>query len=254
MGNKARVIAICNEKGGTGKTVTTCNLSAGLRRKGYKVLMIDLDSQCSLSKSLYALNEDNSIVPVMGGLTPIEETIQTVAQGDIISSRRTVGAVDLWLMDIDKEFALKKAIQPVMDKYDFILLDCAPTISTLTINAFTASTSVIIPTEAKTSSLQGLEEVIATIAVVKERYNPELKIEGILITRYNARTILAQEVKAVLEERAQEIGTRVFSRPIRDNTAIAEAQAYLTDIFAWSPRSNGAEDYKSLVEEVIAGV
>ena len=253
MGKKARVIAICNEKGGTGKTVTTCNLSAGLRRKGYKVLMIDLDGQCSLSKSLCALSEEN-IVAVMAGLAPIDEAIQVVAQGDIVSSRTTIGAVDLWLMDIDKEFALKKAIEPVLDKYDYILLDCAPTISTLTINAFTASTSVIIPTEAKTSSLQGLEEVIATIAVVKERYNPDLKIEGILITRYNARTILAQEVKAVLEERAQELGTRVFTRPIRDNTAIAEAQAYYTDIFAWNPRSNGAEDYGSLVEEVIEGV
>ena len=252
MGKKvARVIAVCNEKGGVGKTTTVCNLSAGLRRKGYKTLMIDLDSQMSLSKSLYAVNEEKSIVPVMAKLTPIQEVIQVVAQGDIISGRRTINVIDLVLNEADKQFALKEALQPIITDYDFILLDCPPSLSTITLNALVSASEVVIPTEAKTLALKGVQEVINTIGVIKERYNPELKIAGILITRYNGRAILSQDVKTVLEQMAAEVGTKVFKHPIRSNQAIADSQAYLTDIFAYSKRSNGAEDYGRLVDEII---
>ena len=168
MGKKvARVIAVCNEKGGVGKTTTVCNLSAGLRRKGYKTLMIDLDSQMSLSKSLYAVNEEKSIVPVMAKLTPIQEVIQVVAQGDIISGRRTINVIDLVLNEADKQFALKEALQPIITDYDFILIDCPPSLSTITLNALVSATEVIIPTEAKTLALKGVQEVISTIGVIK---------------------------------------------------------------------------------------
>lgn len=250
---KARVIALCNEKGGCGKTTTTCNLSAGLRRAGYKTLMIDLDAQCSLSKSLLALDEERSIMLPMAKIKPIEEVIQDdLAQGDIISSIRTLTTVDVLLDEAEKVFALRDAIEPILHKYDFILLDCPPALSTLTLNALVASTEVIVPAEAKTLSLNGVDEVARTIKAVKRRYNPELRIEGILVTRYNGRTVLARDMMDVLKDVAKEYDTKVFAQPIRETIAIAEAQAELTDVFANAPRSNGAKDYKALVDEVIA--
>ena len=250
---KTRVIAIASEKGGCGKTTTTCNLSAGLYRSGYKTLMIDLDNQCTLSKSLYALDEEHSIIQPMAKLAPIEESIQDdLAQGHIISSIRTLSTVDILLDEADKMFALRDAIEPIRDNYDFILLDCPPALSTITINALVASDECIIPTEAKTFGLKGVEEVARTINIVRKRYNPSLRITGILITRYNGRAILSQDVRQVLEQVAKEMGTKVFAQPIRENIAIAESQAYLTDIFAGAPNSNGAKDYRALVEEVLA--
>lgn len=250
---KARVIAVVNEKGGTGKTTTVCNLSAGLRRAGYKPLMIDLDAQCSLSKSLLALDEEHSIMLPMAKLAPIEESIQdNLAQGDIISSIRTLTTVEILLDEAEKVFALRDALEPILDKYDFIILDCPPALSLITINALVASTEVIIPAEAKTFALKGVEEVAKTIATVKRRYNPDLKIGGILVTRYDGRTVLARDVLDILKETAEELGTKVYRSPIRENIAIAESQACLTDIFAGSPKSNGAKDYKALVDEVIA--
>lgn len=251
---RARIIALANEKGGTGKTTTTCNLSAGLRRAGYKTLMIDLDAQCSLSKSLLALDEAHSIMLPMAGIEPIENVIQAdnLAQGDIISSIRTLTTVDILLDEAEKMFALRDALEPILERYDYILLDCPPALSTLTINALVASTEVIIPTEAKTFAFKGVEEILKTIQTVRKRYNPNLKIGGILITRYDGRTVLAREMLDVFRQKAEEAGTKVYSTPIRENIAIAESQAYLTDIFAGSPKSNGAKDYKALVDEVIA--
>lgn len=250
---RARVISVVNEKGGTGKTTTVCNLSAGLYKSGHKTLMIDLDNQCSLSKSLYALDEEHSILQPMAKLMPIEDTIQEdLAQGHIISSIRTLSTVDILLDEADKMFALRDAIEPLLDRYEFILLDCPPALSTITINALVASDEVIIPTEAKTFGLKGVEEVARTISIVKKRYNPDLKIAGILITRYDGRTVLARDMKTVLEQTAEELGTKVYSQPIRENIAIAESQAFLTDIFAGAPHSNGAKDYRALVNEVLA--
>lgn len=245
-----KVIAIANQKGGTGKTSTVSALASGLTRAGKKVLMIDLDAQRSLSRSFNVESESNSIVSVISKAKGIEEVIQSIPQGDIISGRSTIGAIDIILDEADKQFALKDAIEPVIKKYDYILLDCPPALSTITINAFICADKIIIPAEAEKFSLDGVKDIVDTIYKIRDRYNSKLKIAGILITRYDGRTILGKEIKRIFEGMAQALGTKVY-KPIRRSVVVGDAQAYGTDIFTLSAKSKVAEDYKALVEDVL---
>ena len=149
-----------------------------------------------------------------------------------------------------REHRLKEALEPLAEKYDYIIIDTPPALGVLTVNALTACNSAIIPAQAEIHSIQGIRLLYDVINAVKKYTNPKLKIRGVLLTRYKGRAILSKDMKAILEDTAQELGTKVFNTPIRECIAVGEAQATQSDIFSYSPRSNATEDYKALIDEI----
>ena len=242
-GNKAKVISSVNLKGGVGKTTTIQNLGAALFWEGKKVLFIDLDLQQNLSFVLRASGEYRSIYEVLTG-EPASEAIQSTLEGDLI--RGDLRLTELQGIDSN---ALKEALQPILAKYDYILIDTPPRIDNLIINALIASDEVILPCNADIFSLQGILTEGELIADIKSKYNPELKINGVLITSYESRGALNQQLRENIERQAARIGAPVYKTPIRKNIAIRKAQAKQTSVFLYDPKSAGAEDYREFVKE-----
>ena len=248
-----KVIAIAIQKGGNGKTTTTQNLGVGLVLKGYKVLLIDLDGQCSLSYSCNADLGTEGIFEVLQNEVQAKEVIQRVNGIDIIPASTYLAGADQQFQSEGKEYLLKKALEPLKKRYDYILIDCPPSLNILTINALTFANEVIIPCQADIYSLMGIGQLANTINAVKEHSNSKLKITGILLTRYNNRAVLNKKITQMIEDATSRLGTKVFSSTIREGIAIKEAQAMQQDIFVYSKRSKVASDYMGLVEEVIQG-
>lgn len=244
-----KTIAIANRKGGVGKTATAHAIGAGLTLRGYSTLFIDLDPQANLTYELGADDETplNSM-EVLRGTATAEDAIQHLEGGDIIAGSEDLAIADI---EIKGEYRLRDALETIAGSYDYCIIDLPPALGILAINALTASQSVIIPAGAEVHSLKGLKLLNDVIGIVQEHTNPELKIEGIVITRYKGRTILAKDMRGNLDAIAEQFNTKVFSTPIRENTAIGEAQAMQRDIFSYSPRSNGAEDYNALIDELL---
>lgn len=248
----AKVIAITNQKGGVGKTSTTQAMAICLKSKGYRVLCIDLDPQGNLSFSVDAETEDfPTIYDVIKGNTKTLHAIQRTPSFDIIGSNILLSSVELEFTQKDREFILKNLLAPAGLKYDYILIDTPPALSILTINAFTAADSIIIPMLADIFSLQGIAELNETIVRVKKRHNPELVIEGIVLTKYNGRSLLTREIIATAELVAERLNTRIFDQKIRPGCAIAEAQAKQLSLMEYAPKSNVVQDYMGLVEELL---
>ena len=244
-------IAISNQKGGVGKS-TTCNaLGAGLHRKGYKVLYVDMDAQGNLSHSMKANNKAVTSLEVLMGTATIEEAIIQTPQGDIVPASPALGSADTLIKDTGKEYRLKEAIEPVKGNYDYILLDCPPALGVLTVNALTACNNVLIPTQADTYSLQGVGQLAQTIQTVKKYCNRDLSIKGLIITRYNARAILTRDMTDLFDDTAKQLQTKLYNTKIRECIAIKEAQAKQQDIFTYSPKSNATADYTALLEEML---
>lgn len=243
-------IAIVNRKGGVGKTATAHALGAGLASRGYKILFIDLDSQCNLSYDL-GTAPGLSISDVLTGSCTAQEAIQHTEGGDILPASASLALADTVLDQTGKEYRLKEALEPIKDSYDYIIIDTPPALGILTVNALTACDSAIIPAQAEVHSLQGIGLLNSTIEAVKKYTNPALTIRGILLTRYNKRTIISQDMKQILEATAGELGTKVFATPIRECTAIKEAQAKQASIFDYAPKSNAAADYSALIEDIL---
>lgn len=243
-----KVTAITNRKGGTAKTATAGALGAGLSIRGYKTLCIDMDSQANLTFDLGASSEGLSVMDVLTGEATAEEAIQHTDRGDIIP-----GSADLATADITVKgaYRLKEAIEPIREQYDYIIVDCPPSLGVLTVNALTASDSAVITAQAEIHSLQAIGQLNETIKAVRQETNPNLQIEGILITRYNGRAILSRDMKQNLQEVARLLKTKVYSQPIRECTAIKEAQAMQQDIFTYSRRSNASADYNAFIDEYI---
>lgn len=247
-----QVITVINQKGGVGKTTTALNIGAALRQEGYKVLFIDTDGQSSLSRTLDALNRNKTLLDILTAHTPASEAIATTDLGDIIPSNTALSAADLMLYnEVGREYLLKEAIAPVKSAYDYIIIDTPPTLSTLTINALTASDKVIIPLEADIYSLDGLGEVAKTIYTVRARLNPGLSISGVVITKYNGRTNLAKDITDHLEQLTTALNTKLYKTRVRECIKIKEAQTLKQDLFTYAPRCNGAADYKALAAEII---
>lgn len=245
-----KTIAITNRRGGTGKTVTAHALGAGLARRGYRVLFIDLDSQCNLSWDLGARPARLSSMEVLSGTATALEAIQHAAGGDIIPASPSLAIADTAIDGTGKEYRLKEALEPIAGAYDFCILDTPPALGVLTVNALTAAASAIIPAQAEVHSIQGIGLLYEAIRAVQKYTNPALRISGILVTRYNGRAILSRDMKGNLEATAKDLGTKVFGTPIRECTAIKEAQASQVDIFAYAPKSNAAADYTALIDEI----
>ena len=250
-----KVLTVINRRGGVGKTVTTNTIGAGLMKKGYKVLFIDLDSQTNLTYDLRAKTSDHNILNVLLGTTTIEESIQHTSEGDIVPATQKLASADIYLNgELGRESKLKKALKPIADKnlYDYVVIDTPPALNILTFNALTSANEVIIPAQAEVHSIQGIVQIYETgIRPVQEELNPGLTIKGILLTRYNGRAILSSDMKANLEKIAKQLNTKLFSTPIRECIAVKEAQAMQTNIFDYAPKSHASEDYQALINELL---
>ena len=248
-----RIIAIANQKGGVGKTTTAINLSACLAEKGQKVLAIDMDPQGNMTSGL-GLDKDDvdkTIYDMIIGESEIEAVIkkETIENLDILPSNVDLSAVEIELIDVDnKEFVVKDAIQKVKDNYDFIIIDCPPSLSLLTINAMTTADSVLVPIQCEYYALEGLSQLIHTVELVKERLNSNLEIEGVVFTMYDARTNLSLQVVENVKDNLQQ---NIYKTIIPRNIRLAEAPSYGTPINQYDPKSAGAESYMKLAEEVI---
>ncbi|MGB4439915.1 MAG: ParA family protein [Sedimentibacter sp.] len=248
----AKVISISNQKGGVGKTTTTGAIAAGFKQKGYKVLCVDLDPQSNLSFSSGAETEDcPTIYEILKGDAKITFSIQKVPSFDIISSNILLSGIELEFTQTGREFLLKETLNSIKEKYDYIFIDTPPALSILTVNAFTASDYIIIPMNADIFSLQGITQLAETIERVKKYCNANLKIEGIVLTKYSKRTILSREIKGTAELIAEQLNTCLFNTTIRSSVAIMEAQTNQQDIYKYSPKNSATLDYMDLVNELI---
>ncbi len=248
----AKVIAVTNQKGGVGKTSATEGLGVCLKSKGYRVLCIDLDPQGNLSFSVDAETEEfPTIYDVIKGTTKTLHAVQRTPSFDIIASNILLSGMDLEFTQKDREFILKAAIEPALRRYDYILIDTPPALSVLTVNAFTAADAIIIPMLADIFSLQGIAELYETIVRVKNRYNPGLKIQGIVLNKYNPRSVLTRDIMATAELVAEQMNTKIFNKKIRQGCAIAEAQAKQTSFLEYAPKSNVVKDYMMFTDEVL---
>lgn len=247
-----RIVSIINQKGGVGKSTTSQSLAAGLSLKGYKVLLIDMDSQGNLSFSVGADKEGVSTLEVLKRQASAEEAIQHIGALDIIPASISLAGADMQLTEIGKEYRLKEAIEPLKKKYDYIIIDTPPALGILTINALTASDSVIIPAQADIYSIDAIGQLYGTIRAVKQYTNKELTITGILLTRFSDRTVLSRDLANMIQNTAEQLGTRLFNSTIREAIGIKEAQASKADIFTYAPKSKVAADYMGFVEEFLS--
>jgi chromosome partitioning protein len=248
-----RVIAISNQKGGVGKTTTAINLSACLAEKGKRVLVIDMDPQGNATSGLGIDKEkvEHTSYEILLGQSTIWEAMESsVCEGlTVIPSERGLAGAEIELIGTeDREYILKKQVDKVRDNYDFIIIDCPPSLNTLTVNAMTTADTVLVPIQCEYYALEGLSELLYTIELVKERLNEKLEIEGVVFTMYDARTCLSlQVVENVKENLHQNIYKTIIPRNIR----LAEAPSYGQPINMYDSKSAGAEGYRSLAEEVI---
>ena len=248
-----RIIAIANQKGGVGKTTTAINLSASLAAMNKRVLALDMDPQGNMTSGLGVDKDEveKSVYDLIIGNTVIEECIckDVLDNLDVLPSNIDLSAAEIELIGVEnKEFILSGEVKKVKDEYDFIVIDCPPALSMLTINAMTSADSVIVPIQCEYYALEGLSQLIHTIELVQERLNPNLEIEGVVFTMYDARTNLSlQVVENVKDNLSQNIYKTIIPRNIR----LAEAPSYGMPITLYDPKSTGAESYMLLAEEVI---
>jgi chromosome partitioning protein len=243
------IAVVINQKGGVGKSSTVHALGAGLVIKGHRVLFVDLDCQANLSYVLNADMQNLSVLDLLMRKAKINEVIQCNGNADIVVSTPMLAGADNMLTATGKEYRLKESLDVVKQEYDYIIIDTPPSLGILTINALTAASTAIIPAQADVFSLQGIAQVSESIGTVRQYCNNALRIGGILLTRYNPRTIIGRDIAAALENKAKDLNTKLFGTAIRESIAIKEAQASRQDIYQYDPLSNGAVDYKAFVEE-----
>ncbi|WP_099469806.1 ParA family protein [Konateibacter massiliensis] len=248
-----RIIAVANQKGGVGKTTTTINLSAYLAEFGKKVLTIDIDPQGNTSSGL-GLDKnsiENTIYELMLGQCDIRDCMQkSIMDGlSVISSNVDLAAAEIELIGIkDKEYIMKREVEKIKDEFDYIIIDCPPSLNMLTVNAMTTADSVLVPIQCEYYALEGLSQLIRTINLVKTRLNPKLEIEGVVFTMYDARTNLSLQV---VENVKANLKQAIYKTIIPRNIRLAEAPSHGLPINLYDAKSAGAESYRLLAEEVI---
>ena len=248
-----KIIAIANQKGGVGKTTTSINLSACIAAKGKKVLVIDIDPQGNTTSG-YGIEKnelENTIYELILGDCSIEDCIlkEVFPNISILPSNVNLAAAEIELIGVEKkEYILKNEVDWVKDRYDFIIIDCPPSLSLLTVNAMTTADSVLVPIQCEYYALEGLSQLIHTVNLVKERLNPDLDMDGVVFTMYDSRTNLSAQV---VENVKSHLNQNVYETLIPRNIRLAEAPSYGKPINMYDPKSAGAESYMSLAEEVI---
>ena len=250
----AKIIAMCNQKGGVGKTTSTINLGASLAEYGRRVLLVDLDPQGALSAGLGVAHHDldltvhNLLVEPRVGVD--EVLMRTRVEGlDLLPSNIDLSAAEIQLVsEVGREQALGRALHPVLDRYDYVLVDCQPSLGLLTVNALACADSVIIPMECEFFSLRGLALLNDTVAKVRDRLNPRLSVGGIVVTMFDARTLHAREVMSRVVE---VFGDLVYDSVVNRTVKFPETSVAGEPITTWAPKSGGAESYRALAREVI---
>lgn len=250
-----KTIAFINQKGGAGKTTTALNVGASLQRKGFSVLLIDLDAQGNLTNGTGCdpqtiMESNNTVKEVLQGKSDVNDAIIATAIGcDIIPTDIRQSDADVVLSaEAGRDVLLKMAIENIKKPYDFILLDCPPSLSVITVMALTACDNVIIPIQAQYFAMNGCAQLINTIQKIKRVLNPSLQICGVVLTMFDARKNLDNSVLASVEKAFPE---KIFNTKIRNNVSLAEAPAFGQDIFTYKPECAGAVDYEALTNEII---
>ena len=249
-----RIIAIANQKGGVGKTTTAINLSACLAEKGKKVLAVDMDPQGNMTSGLGVDKDeiDQTVYELIIGEASIEDVIYKDAREnlDVLPTSIDLSAAEIELIGVDnKEFIIREHIHKVKDSYDYIIIDCPPSLNTLTINAMTTADSVLVPIQCEYYALEGLSQLMHTIDLVRERLNPNLVMEGVVFTMYDARTNLSLQV---VENVKDNLNQNIYKTIIPRNIRLAEAPSYGMPINEYDSKSKGAESYRLLADEVIS--
>lgn len=248
-----KIIAIANQKGGVGKTTTSINLSACIAEKGKKVLVIDTDPQGNTTSGFGIDKNDleNTIYELILGECSIKDCIikDVVENVSVLPSNVNLAAAEIELIGVDKkEYILKNEVDYIREEYDFIIIDCPPSLNMLTINSMTTADSVLVPIQCEYYALEGLAQLTRTVKMVKQSLNPDLSIEGVLLTMYDSRTNLSVQVA---EEVQTYFAATVYKTKIPRNVRLSEAPSYGMPILAFDKNSKGAEAYKKLASEVI---
>ena len=248
-----RIISVANQKGGVGKTTTTVNLGASLALMGKKVLLVDIDAQGNATSGMGVRKPDvtQDVYDVLDNEIPMEEVILPSSREnlDIVPATLQLAGAEIELTSMmARESRLKSALATVKDRYDFILIDCPPSLGHLTINAFTASHSILIPVQCEYYALEGLSQLLNTVRLVQKHFNPTLKIEGVVLTMYDARTNLGAEV---IEEVRRYFQEKVYDTIIPRNIRLSEAPSHGLSIIDYDERSKGAQVYQALAKEVL---
>ncbi|MEM6378576.1 MAG: ParA family protein [Bacteroidota bacterium] len=243
------VISLLNHKGGVGKTTSAINIGAGLVELGKRVLLIDLDPQANLTLAMGIPRQPTTIYEAMRGeadLIPFSVKNRL----DVVASTLDLSGAEMELInEAGREYILRELLDPIREKYDYILIDCPPSLALLTLNALTSSDLVYIPLQTEFLAMQGLARIKQIVQKVRLRLNKKLEVGGVIATMFDARKVLNRDV---IDTIYKYFGDLVFDTKIRDNIALAEAPAQRKDIFAYSPKSPGAQDYLSLAKEIIA--
>ena len=248
----ARIIAIVNQKGGVGKTTTTVNLTASLAALGKRVLLCDFDAQANATSGMGV--DKNTASPnvydvLINGADP-KRAVVTTKYGDVIPSNKALAGAGVEMIAIpDRENLLKAALNSLADQYNYILIDCPPSLELLTVNALCAAQSLLVPVQCEYYALEGLSDLLATVRLVKRKMNPELALEGVLLTMFDSRTNLSLQVAAEVK---RHFPGQVYATVIPRNVRLSEAPSHGKPVTAYDPFSRGAEAYTALAQEMIA--
>ena len=248
-----KIIAIANQKGGVGKTTTTINLAAALAEKGKKVLMIDMDPQGNTTSG-FGIDKNqltNTIYEMIIGECDLKECLleQVIENLSILPANVNLSGAEIELIEIERrEYVVKDRIEEVREQYDFVIIDCPPSLSMLTINAMTTADTVLVPIQCEYYALEGLSQLIYTINLVKDRLNSRLDIDGVVFTMYDGRTNLSLQV---IENVRENLNQRIYNTIIPRSVRLAEAPSYGLPISIYDSKSTGAKAYRALAEEII---
>ncbi len=248
-----QIITVTNQKGGVGKTTTAAALVCGLHQRGARVLGVDLDPQGNLGFTLgLDIGEGDTIYDVLKGTRPVEQVIVSTEYGDILPSDIMLSAAEVEFTAPRREFLLDQYLSSVRNQYDFIIIDTPPSLNILTVNAYVASDALIVPMEAEILSLVGITQLQETIETVRDTFNPNLKVLGILLNKFNPRLTLSREVLELASEVANQLNSQVFDVKIRRGVDVATAPAHGQSVLTYRPRSKPAMDLEGVVN-VVAG-